>query len=282
MSVQNFLAKSGFSSFSSEAHWVNALKKQLGDARFTRFQEQVKAVHEGHLDGRNLYDTLYKVEEFQLVFSRHLEVLVLAYQAIENLMIEIAPPNANTWLDLGCGVGTFLSYLEQEHQHKGKGVDTLGNALMMAADSCSQGQFFLWDFQKAPTQELVNVHQAFCIFGVDFHSLPQLQPEGINRFAPYLSKDSEFHRYRSEEALVIWENWSESLQEAKTMIQVLRIAWFDHLVAWVDAAKEWDWGLRSITWVETDDERFPMMHWERDFDDQQSIQDLIGFWQREI
>ena len=278
-----FLKDAGFQEFKSEVTWLNAIKKELGPSRFKRFEEQVKAVQTGLLEGRNLYDTLYKEIEFHLVLSRHVDRILTCYEAII-LQVNHQFSKSSPIIDLGCSTGVLLDYLEQGYEFKGIGVDTSGNALMIAAERNSQLNFVLWDYQKSTTQELNSVQQAICVFGVDFESLPQLQPEAINSYAPYLSEDSQLHKMRLEEALGIWENWSSIFVSNSQMIQVLRLAWFDHFVAWIRAAEENDWILVHIEWVENQ-ERFPLMTWEY-----QSIKagvltqlsTLKDFWDREI
>lgn len=285
MTLDSFLKSRGYVDIPNEKVWVQKLSLHLGESRFKRFEEQVRAVHSGQLDGRNLYDTLYQRDDFHLVWSRHYRSILQAYQAVEGLLLQNYNLRESQWYDLGCGTGTFLSYLESKYQHQGVGVDTQGNALMIAADACEKSEFILWDFQKSVCQELQDIKHAYCVFGVDFESLAHLQPEGINQFAPYLGRQSELHLIRKDEAYNIWENWTSSFQTGARFVQVLRIAWFDHLIAWVDVAEEEGWSLRSISWVETQEERFPMMEWELEGDgdsDLASIPSLKEFWGREI
>jgi hypothetical protein len=282
-SIADQLLACGYQFFSNEKQWIHALSKHLGVKRFKRFEEQVNAVQSGHLAGRNLYDTLYKLEDFTLVLSRDLGTLIQVYDSLLKAISNHSQFREGWVIDLGCGIAPLHGFMSRELEINLIGVDTSGNALIHASDLNPQSRFYLWDYQKSPCLDLPKLHSGFCVFGVDFQSLSEMPPEGVNQFAPYLSRQSQYHLQRKEEAYQIWENWDPSFERGAVFIQILRMAWFDHFVAWVEVAQELDWRIQTLSWIQTDEERFPQIQWIKDeLTAEWGIKEMIFHWGREI
>ncbi len=126
-------------------------------------------------------------------------------------------------------------------------------------------QFVVWDYRTSPPAEVPRSSLLVTIFGIDFAEI-----EGYGQRVSWALditqiRESAAYRRRLVEARPYFANWRSAALDDATLVAVLRVSGAYHTIPVLDAAAEagWRWQSAESRHVQVDEERFPLLVFQR-------------------
>lgn len=143
----SFLRRDGFSVTGKHQVIERQLAKLMGSERYENYLDTGDALRAGTVTVSDLYQTMVTKEEFHLLFSYQVDVMIEVGAWLSGKVLGLETSAARI-SELGCGTGSLARWLaDQLPSSEVIGIDRDAKMLAVALEESGGDGFYNWDYQ---------------------------------------------------------------------------------------------------------------------------------------